>query len=139
MIGAVVYVAETLGVPDVDVLSAAGIKQRTFHEWKSKGRQPRLGSQGQLWRLVGIVEDFAACNSELAVWFKSDPRHRDLLRSGDLEGLAEAQLIEHGGQERFLAPIAASAGQAGSEGAIRTGSVAHFGRGSALFTDPFIR
>jgi hypothetical protein len=111
VVGAVRYVAETLGVPHGDVLAAAGIKPRTYHEWKSKGREPRLGSQGELWKLVGIVEDLAAGETDVAVWFKSDTRHRDLLRAGDLDRLAASP----DGRGDLLAPMAASAGQAGSE------------------------
>ncbi|HEY5179036.1 MAG TPA: hypothetical protein VIJ07_04570 [Dermatophilaceae bacterium] len=114
-VAAIDFVSRALGVPDVDVLAAARIKERTFHEWKSKGREPRLGSQGQLWKLVGIVEDLAAGGLDVATWFRARPALRDLLRSGDLDTFALTPVHEDIVDEMLIERGLASAGLAGPE------------------------
>jgi len=114
-VAAIDFVSRALGVPDVDVLAAARIKERTFHEWKSKGREPRLGSQGQLWKLVGIVEDLAGSGLDLATWFRARPALRDMLRSGDLDTFALAPVHDDIADKMFIERGSASAGQAGPE------------------------
>ena len=114
-VAAIDFVSQALGVPDVDVLAAARIKERTFHEWKSKGRAPRLGSQGQLWKLVGIVEDLAASGLDIAAWFRAHPDLRDLLRSGDLDTFALAPVHDDVVDKMFIERGRASAGLAGPE------------------------
>jgi hypothetical protein len=93
-VAAVAYVAQVLGVPERDVLTAAGIKERTFHEWKRKGREPRLGSQGRLWKLVQVVEDLAEHMSDPAAWLRADEKRRETLRSGDPDALAAEAVQE---------------------------------------------
>jgi hypothetical protein len=75
-------------VPERDVLTAAGIKERTFHEWKRHGREPRLGSQGRLWELVQVVEGLAEQMADPAAWLRADARRREVLRSGKPDALA---------------------------------------------------
>lgn len=114
-VAAIDFVSRALGVPEVDVLAAARIKERTFHEWKSKGREPRLGSQGQLWKLVGIVEGLAASGLDAATWFRARPTLRDLLRSGDLDTFALTPLHEDIVDKVLIERGLASAGLAGPE------------------------
>lgn len=114
-VAAIDFVSQALGVPDVDVLAAARIKERTFHEWKSKGRAPRLGSQGQLWKLVGIVEDLAASGLDIAAWFRARPALRDLLRSGDLDTFALTPVHDDMVDHVLIERGRASAGLAGPE------------------------
>ena len=114
-VAAIDFVSRALGVPDVDVLTAARIKERTFHEWKSKGREPRLGSQGQLWKLVGIVEDLTARGLDVAAWFRARPALRNLLRSGDLDTFALAPVNDDIVDKMSVDSGRASAGLAGPE------------------------
>lgn len=114
-VAAIDFVSRALGVPEVDVLAAARIKERTFHEWKSKGREPRLGSQGQLWKLVGIVEDLVASGLDVATWFRARPALRDLLRSGDLDAFALTPVHDDIVDKLLIERGRASAGLAGPE------------------------
>jgi hypothetical protein len=93
-VAAVAYVAGVLGVPEIDVLTASKVKERTFHEWKSKGRKPRLASQGRLWALVQITEDLAEQLPDVAAWLRADPRRRELFRAGEGDALAADALNE---------------------------------------------
>ena len=59
-VAAVAWVKVITGLPETYVIDAAGIAERSYHEWKGNNRQPRLRSQGRLWAVVQAVEDLAA-------------------------------------------------------------------------------
>lgn len=87
-VAAVAYIARVLDVPERDVIDGAGLAERTFYDWKSRGRKPRLSSLGQLWKIVQITEDLVAELPDPARWIKAEPHRRELLRSGNIDGLA---------------------------------------------------
>lgn len=116
-VAAVAYVAQVLGVPERDVLTAAGIKERTFHEWKRHGREPRLGSQGRLWELVQVVEDLAERMSDPASWLRADMQRREILRSGDPDALVAEVLQDEAVEAR------------GWQGAVQQSTAGYYGLG----------
>lgn len=87
-LSAVLWVSEVIGVPPSVVAISVGIKERTFYDWKAKGRRPRLATQGQLWLLVQLVEDLASVHPDVSRWFKADPTLAEALRFGDFEYIA---------------------------------------------------
>jgi hypothetical protein len=121
-VAAVAFVARTLGVPETDVLASAGIKERTFHDWKVNKRSPRLASQGKLWMLVQVAEDLAYNVPDVRAWFLADPSRRDQLRGGLfdelLSGTAARGFVEprtasgYGVGREILVPPAPTPGRA---------------------------
>ena len=87
-LGAVLWVSKTLGVPPSVVVISAGIKERTFYDWKARSRHPRLATQGQLWQLVQLVEDLTTSHSDVSRWFRADPTLVAALRAGDFDYIA---------------------------------------------------
>lgn len=72
-----------MGVPEKDVLQAAGISRRTFQNWRrNPDTRPRLDSQGDLWGLAQAVEVlYERLGDVLPAWILQDrSRHRLLLR-----------------------------------------------------------
>lgn len=91
---AVMYVARTLGVPQRDVLRAAGIAPRTFHTWGKIVRHPRLSSQGRLWELVQLTEDLRELfGSRLRRWMRA-PGRRALLAGSDPQQLLSQAMVQ---------------------------------------------
>jgi hypothetical protein len=89
------WLAQQLDVPDGDIIEAAKIKRRNWHNWKN-GRRPRLESQGQLWALLNSVRALSDMFDEgAAPWFKAggDAR-RSLLTSGQHRKLVQEALKE---------------------------------------------
>jgi hypothetical protein len=93
IVGAVDWISRSLGMAERDVLSAAGIRERTFYSWKSKpATVPRRGSQADVWALVrstSLIVDALAGHAPL--WFRSDPSFHELFVEGQhakLVGLA---------------------------------------------------
>lgn len=86
----IAWVSRSSGLPVVDVLAAADIKERTFHEWKRHGRRPRLSSQGRLWLVVQAVEDLLGDlggTELLQRWLIADATRRELFRTGNVDQL----------------------------------------------------
>ncbi len=86
---AVRFIQATLGVPAVAVTESCGISRRTFYNWeKAEIKQPRLKSEGRLWRLVQVVEDLAReLGDELPRWIKMEPRRLQWLSAGKFDEL----------------------------------------------------
>lgn len=84
VVDSVEWMTGVLGVPERDVLAAAGVSDRTFYNWKRhRGTTPRRGSQAQLWALKRSVRDIAdALEDQAPSWLKSDTSLRDLLLAG---------------------------------------------------------
>lgn len=80
-----------LGVALKDVLSAADIKKRTFHAWDKPNKpQPRVASQGLLWRLVDAVEDVRELvDGPIQHWLHADGERLDALRQARFDDLVE--------------------------------------------------
>lgn len=76
--------ARVLGVPVKDILTAARVRKRTFHHWKSHpATRPRLESQGDLWSLAHSVEVLVERHGEhLPKWVAESPVRRAMLRRG---------------------------------------------------------
>lgn len=93
---AVRFVKSSLGVPVTAVLEACGIARRTFYSWEPAGiTQPRLSSQGQLWKLVQITEDLVSIlGDDLARWMKVEPRRQAWLASGAFDDLIADVMTE---------------------------------------------
>lgn len=74
-----------LGLSQKDVLSAAGIRKRTFQDWvKNPSRQPRLSSEADLWALAQCVEAIAdEIGADLERWLKAEPERIKLLCRGE--------------------------------------------------------
>lgn len=89
------WLAEQLGVPDGDIIRAAKIKRRNWHNWKN-GRRPRLETQGQLWALLNSVHALSDMfDGDPAAWFKEGGiRRRDLLTSGQHRKIVQEALKE---------------------------------------------
>ena len=89
------WLAGQLGVPDGDVLQAAKIKRRNWHNWK-KGGRPRLETQGQLWALLNSVRSLSDMfDGAPAPWFQAGgPERRELLTSGRHRQLVQDALFE---------------------------------------------
>ena len=97
---AVNHVATILRVPIIDVLKATGIKNRTFYSWRDSDVNPRVGSQGELWRLVSLCDDLeAVLGQDVREWFRADQRHRGELQNGQFEDLPERRLHVPGEQD----------------------------------------
>jgi len=93
---AVGYVASRLGMPVTAVLRAAGVVPRTYYSWLALGvRQPRLPSQGSLWKLVQITQDLDdLLGADLKPWMRVDPQRRVLLERRKLDRLLALALVE---------------------------------------------
>ena len=110
-VAAVGWVGSACGVPVVDVLAAAGIKERTFHEWKANGRQPRLNTQGRLWAVHQAVQDLVSDlggEDALRRWMLADPARRGLFRTGDLQRV-RATAVPDGPATTGASPAAVAA------------------------------
>jgi hypothetical protein len=95
VIEVVEWLAEQLGVPDGDIIEAAKIKRRNWHNWKN-GRRPRLETQGQLWALLNSVRALSDMFDDgPAPWFKEGgAERRALLTSGQHRKLVQEALKE---------------------------------------------
>lgn len=89
------WLAEQLDVPDGDIIQAARIKRRNWHNWKN-GRRPRLETQGQLWALLNSIQALSDMfDGDPAAWFKEGGiRRRDLLTSGQHRKIVQEALKE---------------------------------------------
>ncbi|WP_269303278.1 hypothetical protein [Aeromicrobium sp. HA] len=89
------WLALQLDVPDGDILRAAKIKRRNWHNWKN-GRSPRLETQGQLWALLNSVQALSDMFDNVpGPWFKEGgARRRELLTSGQHRKLVQEALTE---------------------------------------------
>jgi hypothetical protein len=112
-LSAVLWVSQTLGLPPSAIAISAGIKERTFYDWKAKSRRPRLATQGQLWLLVQLVDDLTASHSDVSRWFKSDPTLQAALRAGDFEYIATYDVNAR--LSRRSADIVADSGSIGAD------------------------
>lgn len=90
---------ERLGLSQKDVISAAGIRKRTFQDWvKNPSRQPRLSSQADLWALAQSVEAMAdELGADLERWLKAEPERINLLCRGEHRELV--RLARRGGSD----------------------------------------
>lgn len=95
-VDAVGYVSDALGLPVQSVLTAAAIAPRTYYSWREAlVRQPRLGSQGGLWKLVQATEDLRALlGDDLRKWVVADPARRNLFEAGEVDQLLASALVE---------------------------------------------
>jgi hypothetical protein len=93
---AVSHVASTLGMPLKAVLGGTGVAPRTYYSWSAQGvAQPRLASQGSLWKLVQVTDDLTQLlGADLTRWMRADPRHRILLEGGQFDQLLSEALGE---------------------------------------------
>lgn len=110
---AVTYISNSLGLPIQSVLSAAAIAPRTYYAWReTSGRQPRLGSQGALWKLVQTTEDLRVLlGDQLRGWITADPARRELFEAGQVDQLLASVLVERaqlGNQMSSLGPSSAA-------------------------------
>jgi hypothetical protein len=84
---------EVLGMPQRDVLRAAGISKSTFHTWdKPNGARPRVNSQGRLWALAEAVEDLIehlGTADRVGPWLLADNGRKTLLRAGEFDRLLD--------------------------------------------------
>jgi len=89
------WLAQQLDVPDGDIIQAAKIKRRNWHNWKN-GRRPRLETQGQLWALLNSVRALSDMfENGPAPWFKEGGAdRRALLTSGQHRKLVQEALKE---------------------------------------------
>lgn len=89
------WLAQQLDVPDGDIIRAAKIKRRNWHNWKN-GRRPRLETQGQLWALLNSVRALSDMfENGPARWFKEGGAdRRALLTSGQHRKLVQEALKE---------------------------------------------
>lgn len=89
------WLAQQLGVPDGDIIEAAKIKRRNWHNWKS-GRRPRVETQGQLWAVLNSVRALSDMFENVpAPWFKEGgAERRALLTSGQHRKLVQEALKE---------------------------------------------
>ena len=96
------WLAERLGVPDGDIIEAAKIKRRNWHNWKN-GRRPRLESQGQLWALLNSVRALSDMFDDgLSAWLKQGgAARRALLTSGQHRKLVQEALKEAATRDDF--------------------------------------
>ncbi|MBF4163979.1 hypothetical protein [Nocardioides acrostichi] len=95
VVDVVQWLAQQLGVPDGDILQAAKIKRRNWHNWKN-GSSPRLETQGQLWALLNSVRSLGELfDGSPAGWFQEGgPERRALLTSGRHRKLVQEALLE---------------------------------------------
>jgi uncharacterized protein (DUF2384 family) len=93
-VNAVNQIATWLGVKSEIVLKAAGIKKRTYHEWKRrKVKNPRPMSEGRLWELHQVASDLVETRGEIGIrrWLHGDSRRLRMLTTVSLDDLmAEA-------------------------------------------------
>lgn len=89
------WLAHQLEVPDGDILQAAKIKRRNWHNWKN-GSCPRLDTQGQLWALMNSIRSLSEMfDNSPAPWFHAGgPERRELLTSGHHRKLVQNALLE---------------------------------------------
>lgn len=95
VVDVVAWLAAQLGVPDGDILAAAKIKRRNWHNWKA-GRRPRLESQGELWALLNTVKTLSDIfDGNAASWFAEGGQvRRDLLTTGKHRKLVSDALLD---------------------------------------------
>lgn len=96
------WLAAQLSVPDGDIIDAAKIKRRNWHNWKN-GRRPRVETQGELWALLNSVRALSDMfNGGPSVWFKEGgAARRALLTSGQHRKLVQQALNEAATREEF--------------------------------------
>lgn len=96
------WLAEQLGVPDGDIIEAAKIKRRNWHNWKN-GRRPRLETQGQLWALLNSARALSDMFDDgPAAWFREGgAARRALLTSGQHRKLVQEALKEASVRDEF--------------------------------------
>lgn len=83
------------GLPTEAVLAAANIKKRTFYGWKqTRGRKPRLSSQGQLWRVTQFVDDIEGLADD-ARWLGRPDRRKmfEARKFDELLAMAEDEVM----------------------------------------------
>lgn len=85
-----------VGLPIKDVLAAAGVKKSTYHSWKAAAVvTPRLASQGRLWELAQLVEDFTEVHDfPIQQWILTDEARRRLFMRGHFVELREMLLSQ---------------------------------------------
>jgi hypothetical protein len=103
VVAVVEWLTRLLGVPDGDVLEAAKVKRRNWHNWKN-GSSPRLESQGQLWALVNSVRTLSdLLDGDLADWLRvGGVERRQLLKSGRHRQLVQEAVAELTEQNEFV-------------------------------------
>lgn len=84
-------VQKALGVTQKDLLSATGIKRRTFYSWKDPSTpRPRPSSLGRLWHLVDALEDLReTLDRPVAAWLHSSSERMAAFRAGRFEYLVD--------------------------------------------------
>jgi len=100
---AVSYIQQTLGLSLKQTLKAALIKPRTYHSWQEHpDRQPRITSQGRLWRLHQLAEDLDETMGVVGVrrWLSGDGSRLAALLSGRFDDVAVAAYPAPGRQEQ---------------------------------------
>lgn len=105
---AVRWVESVTGLPNTDIVAAAGIKPRTWHHWRSTGATPRVGTQGQLWALLHSVEVLVdQLGDDLGSWLRAGgPDRREMLRAGQHEELVAQAFREAIRRGAFSDPAA---------------------------------
>ena len=105
---AVRWVEAVTGLPNTDIVAAAGIKPRTWHHWRSTGATPRVGTQGQLWALLHSIEVLVdQLGDDLESWLRAGgPDRREMLRAGEHEELVAQAFREAIRRGAFSDPAA---------------------------------
>lgn len=91
-VSAVEFVADRLRIPVERVLSAVGVKSRTYYGWKERARRPRTSSIGRLWAAVEPIFYLAQSRQNLVAWFAETPEAQALWDAGDFDGFVALEL-----------------------------------------------
>jgi hypothetical protein len=100
---AVRFIERSMGIPVGDVLASAGINRRTFYNWQESGvRQPRLTSEGRLWKLSQLTQDLTTLlGDNLPQWMRIRPERREWLREGKYDELLASVMMERSRSNQF--------------------------------------
>lgn len=85
------HVQNELGITQKDLLTATGIKRRTFYSWKDPSTpRPRPSSLGSLWHLADALVDLReVLERPVAAWLHSSTDRMAALKEGRFEDLVD--------------------------------------------------
>lgn len=84
-------VQDELGVTQKELLTATGIKRRTYYSWKDPSKpRPRPSSIGRLWQLADALVDVReALARPVGAWLHSSPERLAAFKEGRYEDLVD--------------------------------------------------
>lgn len=91
-VSAVGFIESALRISVDRVLTATGIKPRTYYGWREGGRKPRASSVGDLWSAVEALYYLAQSHPNLSAWFKDNSDAQDLFDAGQFAELARLEV-----------------------------------------------